>query len=56
MVLFGNNVKENYETGASEFTFSNEGYSYIMKTGGDNAGAVLLVVKDGRTLARYTED
>ena len=56
LVLFGNNVKENYETGASEFTFSNEGYSYIMKTGGDNAGAVLLVVKDGRTLARYTED
>lgn len=56
LVLFGNNVKENYETGASEFTFTNEGYSYIMKTGGDNAGAVLLVVKDGRTLARYTED
>ena len=56
LVLFSNNVKENYETGACEFTFNNEGYSYIMKIVGNNEGAELFVVKDGKTLARYTED
>lgn len=56
LVLFSNNLKENYETGEGEFTFNNEGYSYIMKIAGDNAEAELFVVKDGKTLARYTED
>lgn len=56
LVLFSNNVKEDYETGACEFTFNNEGYSYIMKIAGDNEGAELFVVKGGKTLARYTED
>ena len=56
LVLFSNNVREDYETGACEFTFNNEGYSYIMKIAGDNEGAKLFVVKDGKTLARYTED
>lgn len=56
LVLFSDDVKENYETGAWEFTFNNEGYSYIMKNAGGGEGVELFVVKDGETLARYTED
>ena len=56
LVLFSNNVKENYETGACEFTFNNEGYSYIMNITGDDEEAELFVIKDGKTLTHYVED
>lgn len=55
LVLFSNNVKENYKTMTNSYTFNNDGYSYIMKIAKDNEDAELFVVKDGKILAHYIE-
>lgn len=56
LVLFSNNVKENYKNMTNNYIFYNDGYSYIVKIAKDDEDAELFVVKDGKTLAHYVEN